>query len=66
LKHGEIMPKPESLQRLGATELLGEALARGAACSTDFSQIDHLTMADWPLAQVREFFNVIPLAVPQY
>ena len=66
LKHGEIMPRPESLQRPGATELLGEALARGAACSTDFSQIEHLTMADWPLAQVREFFNVLPLAVPQY
>jgi hypothetical protein len=66
LKHGEIMPMPESLQRPGATELLGEALARGAACSTDFSQIEHLTMADWPIAQVRDFFNVLPLAVPQY
>jgi hypothetical protein len=60
------MPMSESLQRPGATELLGEALTRGAACSADFSQIEHLTMVDWPLAQVREFFNVLPPAVPQY
>jgi hypothetical protein len=64
LKHGEIMPKSESLRRPGATELLGEALERGARCTADFSQIEHLTMADWPLQQVRDFFGVTPLAAP--
>jgi len=66
LKHGEIMPKAESLERPGATELLGEALARGAQCTADFSQIDHLSMATWPLADVRAHFNVIPLITPMF
>ena len=64
LKHGAILPKPESLERPGATELLGEALARGAQCTSDFSQIDHLSMATWPLDEVRTHFNVVPLATP--
>ena len=66
LKHGEIMPKAESLERPGATELLGEALARGAQCTSDFSQIDHLSMASWPLDDVRAHFNVVPLATPMF
>ena len=66
LKHGEIMPKSETLQREGATELLGEALARGAQTSGDFSQADHLTMATWPLEEVRANYNVVPLAHPMY
>ena len=66
LKHGEIMPKYESLERPGATELLGEGLARGAQCTADFSQIDHLSMASWPLEKVREHFNVVPLTTPMF
>jgi hypothetical protein len=66
LKHGEIMPKAESLGRPGATELLGEALARGAACVGDFSQADHLSMVERPLEEVRARYNVTPLAVPMY
>ena len=66
LKHGEIMPSPETLQRPGATALLGEALARGSQCTDDFSQIDHLSMADWPLEKVRAHFNVVPLATPMF
>jgi hypothetical protein len=66
LKHGEIMPKADSLERCGATDLLGEALARGARCTADFSQIDHLTMANWQLEDVRARFNVAPLATPMF
>jgi hypothetical protein len=66
LKHGEIMPKSQTLQWDGATELLGEALARGAQCTSDFSQTDHLSMASWPLFDVRAHFNVVPLAKPMF
>jgi hypothetical protein len=44
--------------------LLGEALARGAQCTSDFSQADHLSMAAWPLDDVRAHFRVVPLAHP--
>ena len=64
LKHGAILPKPESLERPGATELLGEAFARGTQCTSDFSQIDHLSMATWPLE--RRHFNVVPLTSPMF
>jgi hypothetical protein len=60
------MPKPESLERPGATDLLGEALARGARCVADFSQIDHLAMASLQLEDVRSRFNVVPLATPMF
>jgi hypothetical protein len=66
LKHGEIMPKAETLQRPGATELLGEALARGAMCTSDFSQGDHLAMTEWKLEDVRAHFHVTPLATPMF
>jgi len=66
VKHGEIMPKASTLTRPGATDLLGEALARGARATSDFSQADHLSMVEWPLEHVRAHFNVVPLAVPMY
>jgi hypothetical protein len=66
LKHGEIMPKSETLSRPGATELLGEALERGSQCTADFSQADHLSLAPLPLTEVRARFNVVPLATPMY
>jgi hypothetical protein len=66
LKHGEIMPNPEALERPGATELLGEALERGAHCTADFSQTDHLALAALPLDDVRAQFNVTPLATPMF
>jgi hypothetical protein len=61
LHRGEIVPKASTLTRPGATELLGEALWRGAQCSKDFSQVDHLAMADWPLERVRDHFAVPPM-----
>ena len=58
VQHGEIMPKAATLSRPGATDLLAEALARGAQCTSDFSQAEHMTMVDWPLADVRAHFGV--------
>ena len=48
----------------GATDLLGEAFERGARCTSDFSQADHLSMADWPLDDVRAYYNVVPRVNP--
>jgi hypothetical protein len=64
LKHGAIEPKASTMTRAGATDLVGEAFARGARCSSDLSQADHLAMADWPLASVRSFYNVVPMVNP--
>jgi hypothetical protein len=38
--------------------------SRGLQCTSDFSQIDHLSMASWPLDDVRAHFNAVPLATP--
>jgi hypothetical protein len=54
------MPKDSTLTRPGAAELLGEAFWRGAQCSADFSQADHLAMADWLVPGVRDHFGVPP------
>jgi Coenzyme Q (ubiquinone) biosynthesis protein Coq4 len=62
LQHGDIMPKAETLTRPGATDLLGEALWRGAQCTSDFSQTEHLMFAPWPLEEVRAHFGVPPRA----
>ena len=43
----------------GAAALLGEAWARGAATTADFSQIDHLALAPLPLVEVRRRFGVV-------
>lgn len=58
-------PKQSTLSRPGAIEMLGEALERGAECSSDFSMADHMAMADWPIEKVREFYNVLPLSSAQ-
>jgi hypothetical protein len=58
IQHGEIVPKASTLLRPGATDLLGEALWRGSQCTADFSQTDHLVMADWLLDDVRAHFGV--------
>jgi hypothetical protein len=60
IQHGAIMPKSSTLARPGATDLMGEALWRGAQCTSDFSQTDHLTMAEWELDDVRAHFGVPP------
>jgi hypothetical protein len=58
VQHGDIMPKAATMSRPGAAELVGEAFHRGARCTSDFSQAEHLTMVDWPLAAVRAHFGV--------
>jgi len=58
VQHNAIMPKDSTLTRPGATELLGEALWRGAQCCDDFSQADHLSMAGWALDDVRAHYGV--------
>ena len=42
----------------GAAELLGQEMARGAACTADFSLVDHMALFERPLAEVREEFGV--------
>jgi hypothetical protein len=64
LKHGAIQPKASTMTRAGATDLVGEAFARGVRCTSDFSQADHLAMADWPLESVRSYYNVVPMINP--
>jgi hypothetical protein len=63
IQHGAIMPKHSTLARPGATDLMGEALWRGAQCTADFSQADHLALAEWDLDDVREHFGVPPSAL---
>ena len=40
---------------------IGEGLQRGARCTVDLSQVDHLSIAHVPLEQVRERFSIVPL-----
>ena len=54
------MPKAATLTRPGAAALFGDGFRRGAECTNDFSQADHLTMAAWPLAEVRAHYGVPP------
>jgi len=54
--------KEATLSRPGAADLLGEAFERGNRCTSDFSRIDHLAMADWTLSDVRAHFGVNPSA----
>ena len=44
----------------GAGELLGRELSRGAACTGDFSLVDHFALAPLPLDEVRRQFGVRP------
>ena len=61
LNHGEIRAKVATLDRRGVPEFLGEGLQRGARCTVDLSQVDHLSIAHVPLEQVRERFSIVPL-----
>jgi hypothetical protein len=46
------------LARPGAAELLATEIDRGGRCTADFSRIDHLSMVDVPLADIRAEFGV--------
>ncbi|MCP9884746.1 hypothetical protein KBY97_06350 [Synechococcus sp. ATX 2A4] len=56
--------KRGALDLPGAPELLAEAWRRGAACSGDFSRLDHLALASEPLLEIRRRFHVLPLERP--
>ncbi len=64
LNHGAIRAKVSTLNREGAPELFGEGLERGAQCTVDLSQLDHLALVERPLEELREEFNVVPLVPP--
>jgi hypothetical protein len=49
------------LGRDGAAALLADAMRRGAACTNDFSMVDHLELAPLPLEDVRARFGVPPV-----
>jgi hypothetical protein len=53
--------KQEVFAREGAAPLIADGLRRGAACTGDFSEIDHLALVHLPLTEVRERFGVPPL-----
>ncbi len=61
LNHGDIRAKVATLDRDGVPAYLAEGLRRGALCTTDLSQVDHLAIAHLPLEQVRANFSVAPL-----
>jgi hypothetical protein len=60
----EIVPKDSTLSRPYAAELLGGEMARGARTNADFAWVDHLAMAERPLAEVRAEYGVEPPADP--
>ncbi|HEY3671585.1 MAG TPA: hypothetical protein VGN51_11670 [Acidimicrobiia bacterium] len=53
--------KESTLMRPGAVDTLAEAFTRGQQCTGDFTAIDHLAMADRPLAEIRAEYNVVPV-----
>lgn len=57
---GKVAAETHTLASPGAAELIGAELARGSHCTADFSVIDHLAIAEVPLAEVRAQFGVEP------
>jgi hypothetical protein len=55
-------PKVGALDRPGAAAELADAFRRGAACTCDFSAIDHLSRADDALDAVRADCRITPRA----
>ncbi len=62
----DFQPKESTMSRPGAADLVGEAFERGNLCTSDFSRIDHLSMVEWPIEEVRAHFGVVPLAGPDW
>lgn len=55
--------KTATLTRPGAIETLAEAFARGSQCTGDFTAIDHLGMAERPLAAIRAEYGIPPVVL---
>jgi hypothetical protein len=49
-----------TMTRTHAPELVAHAMWRGGQCTGDFTTADHLAMAELPLLEVRERYNVPP------
>jgi len=55
-----IEPKTRALDRPRAAEELAHAVRRGASCSGDFQDINHLELADESIQKVREQLSIPP------
>ncbi|MSW45761.1 MAG: hypothetical protein F2520_11225 [Actinobacteria bacterium] len=55
---GKVASETHTLASSSAATLLASELARGSRCTADFSIIDHLSIAEVPLAEVRAQFGV--------
>ena len=56
----EIQGTKGVLDRHGAPDVFADAMCRGAEFTHDIITFDHLAVADWPLAEVREGLGVTP------
>jgi hypothetical protein len=54
-------PTKRVMEHPDAPGFLAEALQRGSTCSSDFTSLDHLAIADVPLIEIRREYNVLPL-----
>lgn len=61
---GKVASETHTLADSGAAALLASELARGSRCTADFSVIDHLAIAEVPIAEVRAQFGVQPPTDP--
>jgi hypothetical protein len=61
---GKLTAEAYTLADPAAARLLAEELARGSACTGDFSLIDHLAIADRSLVEIRAEFGVRPPGDP--
>ena len=60
----DIVETAHTLSRPGAAELLGQEFERGSLTTGDFAFVDHIALAELPLAEVRERFGVVPPVNP--
>ncbi len=59
-----IQPVSASLDTPLAAQILAQEMARGSRCSGDFSLVDHFSLAEMPLEEVRRRFHVQAPADP--
>ncbi|MEX0768239.1 MAG: hypothetical protein WD029_07190 [Microthrixaceae bacterium] len=62
---GSLVTETGQLGELGAADLLGQEMARGAQCQDDFSLADHFVLAGEQLTAVRALFGVQAPVNPQ-
>jgi hypothetical protein len=57
---GKVGSETHTLASTSSAALIGSELARGSRCTADFSIVDHLSIAEVPLVEVRAQFGVQP------